>query len=101
MFRADRDRKDYLQIYLIDVQGNNERQITNNDGINWAPYWYPNGKILAYTSSVNEHGQYEIYLLNINTKKNHQLTDRLLFDGLPVFNNDGTKLMWTSKKGRG
>ncbi len=99
VFRADRDRPDYLQIYVIQSDGTNERQLTFNHAVNWAPYWHPNGKIIAFTTSLHGHRHYEIYLLNIENGKQYRLTHSPSFDGLPVFSPDGKKIMWTSKRG--
>ncbi len=98
IFRADRDRPDFLQIYVINADGSGERQLTFNSAVNWAPYWHPNGKVIAFTTSLHGHHQYELYLLNIETGVCTRLTNNPTFDGLPVFNGDGTKLMWTSKR---
>lgn len=99
LFRADRTRPDYLQIYMIDSDGINERQLTFNQAVNWAPYWHPNGKVIAFTTSLHGHRHYEIYLLNIENGKEYRLTHSPTFDGLPVFSPDGKRLMWTSKRG--
>ena len=99
IFRADRDKPHYLQIYVIDADGQNERQLTFDDAVNWAPFWHPNGKVIAYTTSLHGHAHYEIYLLNIETGAQARVTYNASFDGLPAFNHDGTKLMWTSKRG--
>lgn len=99
IFRADREKPHFLQIYMIDKDGTHEVQLTDNGAVNWAPYWHPSGELIAYTTSIHGHHRYEIYLLNIKTGKECRITDYPTFDGLPVFNHDGTKLMWTSKRG--
>ena len=99
VFRADRERPDYLQLFLIDSNGSEERQLTFNQAVNWAPYWHPNGKVIAYTTSIHGHRHYEIYLLNIITGAEHRLTHNPTFDGLPAFSPDGKKILWTSKRG--
>ncbi len=100
LFRTDREKKDYLQIFLVDRQGK-ETQLTDNNAVNWAPYWHPNGKLIAYTTSLNGHHRYELYLLDIETKETWRLTDSPSFDGLPVFDATGKKILWTSKRGDG
>ncbi len=99
VFRADRDKRDYLQIYMIDINGSNERQLTNNGAVNWAPYWHPDGNVIAFTTSLHGHRQYELYLLNIDTNVQYRLTHNPSFDGLPSFSKDGTQILWTSKRG--
>lgn len=99
IFRADRDKPDYLQLYMIDVDGTNEKQLTSNGAVNWAPYWHPNGKVIAFTTSIHGHRQYELYLLNIETNIQYRLTYNPSFDGLPSFSQDGKQILWTSKRG--
>lgn len=99
VFRADRDRPNYLQIMMVDADGSNERQLTFNDAVNWAPYWHPNGQVIAFTTSLHGHRQYELYLLNIETEEQCRLTYNPSFDGLPSFSRDGKQILWTSKRG--
>lgn len=99
IFRSDRKIRHYLQLYVIDSDGQNERQLTDNGAVNWAPYWHPNGHVVAFTTSLHGHSHYEIYLLDTLSGKEVRLTHNPTFDGLPVFSHDGTKLMWTSKRG--
>lgn len=99
VFRADKEKRHYLQIYVIDTDGTNEKQLTANEHVNWAPYWYPNGKVIIYTTSKHGHRNYELYALHLETDVHHRITHNPSFDGLPVFSPDGTKLMWTSKRG--
>lgn len=99
LFRADREKANYLQIYVINADGTDEQQLTDNEEVNWAPYWHPNGEVIAYTTSIHGHRNYEIYLMNRFTCSQFRLTYFPSFDGLPVFSNDGNKIMWTSKRG--
>ncbi len=98
VFRADKERPHYLQVYLMNVEGSDEQQITNNQAVNWAPYWHPNGRVIAYTTSLHGHHQYQIYLVNTDTGAYRRLTQSDTFEGLPTFNREGTKILWTSKR---
>lgn len=98
IFRADRDKPHYLQLYMIDADGTNEKQLTSNDSVNWSPYWHPDGKHVAFTKSLNNHRSYEIFQLDTETFNEEQITYNESFNGLPVFNHDGSKIMWTSKR---
>lgn len=99
IFRADREVPDYLQIYEIGANGQNERQLTDNGAVNWAPFWHPNGRVIAYTTSLHGHRHYEIYLLDVESGATCRLTHNENFDGLPSFDRTGTRLLWTSKRG--
>lgn len=99
VFRADRERKNELQLFLINSDGTQEKQLTNNQYVNWAPFWHPNGRIIAYTTSKHGHNAYQIYLLDIETEREYRLTYSSIFEGLPSFSKDGKKITWTSKRG--
>lgn len=99
VFRADREKAHYLQLFLIQSDGSEETQLTFNEAVNWAPYWHPNGRVIAYTTSIHGHQHYEIYLLNVVTGVEHRLTHNPTFDGLPAFSHDGKRILWTSKRG--
>lgn len=99
IFRADREIPDLLQIYVMDNDGSNLVQLTHNHAVNWAPFWHPSQDVIAYTTSIHGHHNYEIYLLSISTGKQYRVTHHPAFDGLPSFNQEGTKMLWTSKRG--
>ncbi len=101
VFRADRQEKDLLQLYLIRPDGSEERQLTSNSYVNWAPFWHPNGRVVAYTTSKHGHHAYQIYLIDIETNREVRLTYSNTFEGLPSFSADGTQIAWTSKRGGG
>jgi Tol biopolymer transport system component len=99
IFRADRAVPDLLQVFVMDIDGNNLKQLTDNEAVNWAPFWHPSGKAFAYTTSIHGHHNYQIYLQFINTGGQYRLTYFPRFNGLPTFNREGSKLLWTSKRG--
>lgn len=98
IYRADPDEKDLLQIYRMDKNGENIIKLTDNNAINWAPFWL-NDSIIAFTTSLHGHRNYEIYLLSLKTKNTYRVTHHPAFDGLPSFNKEGNKMLWTSKRG--
>ncbi len=99
VFRADREEKHILQLFLISSDGTQEIQLTNNGYVNWAPFWHPNGRMIAYTTSKHGHQSYQIYLIDAETREEYRLTYSSTFEGLPSFSKDGKKIAWTSKRG--
>lgn len=101
IFRSDRHQDNDLEIYQIDIDGKNEKQLTFDSAVNWAPYWHPSGHMIAYTTSRFSEGRhiYAIELMDLESLARQRLTYLSSFDGLPVFSHDGKKLMWTSKRG--
>jgi TolB protein len=103
IFRSDRKEKDRLQLYIINSDGTGERALTNNDKwVYWAPYWYKDGKHIIYTAADHSdplaRPNYDLYWMNIENGKITRLTFAPGADVLPVFNADGTKVMWTSSR---
>lgn len=98
IFRADYEKADYLQIYVIDKDGSNLKKVTDNKAVNWAPFWHPLGDVVAFTTSLHGHHQYEIYLIHLKNGLQSRVTYNPTFDGLPVFDLTGKKMMWTSKR---
>jgi TolB protein len=103
IFRADRKEKDRLQLYVINADGTGETALTDNDKwVFWAPYWYKDGKHIVYTaadhSDPTARPNYDLYWMNLETKKTTRLTYAPGADVLPVFSPDGAKAMWTSSR---
>ena len=102
-FRSDRKEKDRLQLYIINADGTGETALTDNDQwVFWAPFWYKDGKHLIYTAADHSNPMarpnYDLYWMNIETKKITRLTFAPGQDVLPVFSPDGTNVMWTSSR---
>jgi len=102
IFRADRKKKDYLQLYVINTDGTGERQLTDTEGVNWGPYWHPDGRHVIYSAADHSdptvRPNYDLWLLDIETGVKTRITYAPGADVLPVFSPDGKKLMWTSTR---
>lgn len=103
IFRSDRKEKDRLQLYVVNADGTGEKALTEDDKwVYWAPYWYKDGKHIIYTaadhSDEKARPNYDLYWMNIETKKVTRLTFAPGQDVLPVFSPDYSKVMWTSSR---
>jgi TolB protein len=114
VYRTDRKQKEMLQIHAMDIDGKNDTALTDNNGVNWAPYWHPTKPYIIWTgadhSNPNIRPNYDLWLLRyaveggkiagskIAVKEKWRITDHPSADVLPVFSPDGTKLMWTSNR---
>ena len=107
LYRSDRKSNNLLQIYISDLKfddaGNitgmtNEHQLTDDANVNWGPYWHPDGRHIAYATSMLGHTNYEIYLMRDDGSHKTRITYSAGADVLPVFSPDGKYLIWTSKR---
>jgi Tol biopolymer transport system component len=109
VFRSDRKKEGFLQIYVIGVDGKNETPLTDNVGVNWAPYWHPTEPLIIWTgadhSDPTARPNYDLWLMKYQTVDGRlapgpvtRITDSPAADVLPVFSPDGKRLMWTSTR---
>ena len=113
VFRSDRKQENFLQIMAIGVDGKHETALTDNVGVNWAPYWHPTEPYVIWTgadhSNPNVRPNYDLWMTRYEIKPDGvravgpkiRVTDHPAADVLPVFSPDGRRLMWTSSRGDG
>ncbi len=73
--------------------GDNSEQQLTDDGNASFPAISPDGKYMAY-SSDRQDGDWEIYLLDLNTKATKRLTNHPGIDTTPVFSRDSKAIYW-------
>ena len=117
-YRSDRKLNDLLQLFVADLKFEGgtvvgierEHQLTDNQAVNWAPYWDRTGSFLIYCTSEVGHTNYEVFAveakaarLREGTKpadlKRVRMTQATGADVLPVFSFDGKHMMWTAQRG--
>ncbi len=84
-----------MTIYTINIDGTGKKQISTEEGTNWAPFPAPDGEHFAFVKVLPPHN-FEVFLMNINTGKQQQLTFNESFDGFPSISADGTKMSFSS-----
>lgn len=87
-----------MTIFTIKHDGTELKQITHDDGTNWAPHPGPDGKRFVFVKVLPPHN-FEVFLMNIETGKQMRLTYSDAFDGFPVISPDGKKVMFSSSRG--
>lgn len=60
------------ELFLMDSDGGNVQQLTDNSAFDGMDTWAPDGRRIAFTSSLN--GGFDIYVMDILTRKVKQLT---------------------------
>lgn len=86
-----------MTLFMINKDGSNLRTLTDNNSTHWAPYPAPDGIHVAYVKLMPQHN-YEIFLRNLVTGKEIQLTDNPAFDGFPAFSPDGKWIAFSSSR---
>ncbi len=87
------------EIWTMNPDGTDKRQITSLGVMSWAPFFHPSGDYLIFTSSVQGFSNFELYIVDTEGhSKPVRVTYSSGFDGLPVFSPSGDELFWTSSR---
>ena len=89
-----------LEIYTMNSDGSDIKQITNFGKASFAPFFHPDGKRIIFSSNVNsENGRnFDLYLINVDGTGFEQITFNETFDGFPMFTKDGKQLVFCSNR---
>jgi Tol biopolymer transport system component len=90
-----------LDIFVMDADGTNRRQLTANSAANFAPFFFPDGKRVIFASNVADPKgrDFELYMVNIDGTGLARVTTSPDFDGFPMFSPDGKRLVFASNRG--
>lgn len=93
-------RPTHLEIFVVDADGKNERQVTKNGAANFCPFFTPDGQQILFASNLeNPRGRnFDLYLINLDGTGLERVTTDPTFDGFPMFSPDGRKLVWASNR---
>src|ERR1700692_1785708 len=90
-----------LEIWVMDADGKNKRQVTHNDAANFAPYFFPGGKRIIFASNManqKDPSGFDLYAVNVDGTGLEQITFHPDFDAFPMFSSDGKRLVWASNR---
>jgi TolB protein len=89
-----------LELFVMDRDGRNLRQVTRLNGANFAPSWHPDGKRLIFASNIGDPKgrNFDLYLINIDGTGLERVTFNETFDGFPMFSPDGKRLVFASNR---
>lgn len=100
-------RPSHLEIWVMNSDGSNKRQLTNNGAANFGPAFHPDGKRLIFASNLaspgsrppaGRAGNFDLYLINLDGTRLERVTYHELFDAFPMFSPDGKMLVWASNR---
>jgi Tol biopolymer transport system component len=89
-----------FEIFVMDANGSNKRQLTDNGGANFAPFFHPDGKRIIFASNLHEpRGRnFDLYMINVDGTGLERITYHKDFDSFPMFSSDGKLLVWASNR---
>lgn len=93
-------RPNRMELWVMDADGGNQRQITQLGGANFGPSWAPDGHRLIFSSNYRQprSGNFDLFLVNLDGSGLEQVTTHGSFDGFPMFSPDGRSVVWASNR---
>lgn len=93
-------RPNRMEVWTMNADGSDQRQVTNLGGANFAPFYTPDGKRIIFSTN-HKHPRsrnFDLYLVNVDGSGLEQVTTDAEFDGFPMFSPDGRQLIWASNR---
>src|SRR5918997_1208600 len=89
-----------FEIWVMDADGRNKRQVTKLGAASFAPYFLPDGKRIIFSSNVNDPKgrNFDLYVIGVDGEGLERVTFEETFDGFPMFSPDGRRLVFASNR---
>jgi TolB protein len=113
IFLTDDERQEYkdllaedmvkpsrMELFTINIDGTDRKQLTDNGAANFAPYYHPSGEKIIFASDLDyprEHN-FEMYMIDTDGGNLERITYSDEFDGFPMFSYDGSMLVFASNR---
>ncbi|RYG47988.1 hypothetical protein EON79_05825, partial [bacterium] len=93
-------RPSKLEIWVMDSDGKNKRQLTNLNAASFAPFISPDNKRVIFSSNYGDPKgrEFDLWAIDLDGKNLERITKTPDFDGFPMWTRDGKKLIWASNR---
>ena len=89
-----------FEIWVMNADGSNKRQVTRLGAASFAPYFAPDGRRIIFSSNLDDPKgrNFDLYLIGTDGKGLERVTYNETFDGFPMFSPDGKRLVFASNR---
>ncbi len=89
-----------LQLWTMNINGTNKKQVTNNHAANFGPSFFPKKDRIIFSSNMHdEKGRdFDLYAIDASGENIERITYFDGFDGFPMFSPDGKYLVFASNR---
>jgi Tol biopolymer transport system component len=92
-----------MEIYTMNIDGSNLKQVTKLGKANWAPFYHPSGKKIIFSSNHKSKRGYDFQLYMVDEDGNNleQITTESVFNSFPMFSPNGKQIIFSSNRNNG
>jgi len=93
-------RPTMMEIFVIDADGKNRVQLTENGAANFAPVFHPDDKRIVFASNLSNPGgrAFSLYMMNDDGSNLEKVTHGGTFNSFAMFSKDGSKIVFVSDR---
>jgi len=94
-------RPSKMEIFVIDADGRNRRQVTELGGASFAPFFFPDDRRILFASNHHEQRarNFDLFAVGTDGEGLERVTTYSGFDSFPMFSPDGRYLVFASNRG--
>ena len=100
LLRTNSIRPMALQIWTMNADGSNKKQVTDNSAANFGPFFFPKGDRIIFSSNMHDKKgrDFDLYAIDADGSNLERITFFEGFDGFPMFSYDGKYLVFASNR---
>jgi Tol biopolymer transport system component len=99
LLEKDLIRPGQLEVWVMDADGSNKRQVTDLGVASFAPFFHPSGEKIVFSSNHPDGGrEFELFMIDVDGSNLEQITHSPGFDGFPMFSPDGKHFVFASNR---
>jgi Tol biopolymer transport system component len=89
-----------MDLYIANADGSDARQLTYLPGASFAPFFFPDGKRVIFSSNylAPRGPEFDLFAIDIDGSHLERITYTGGFDGFPMFSPDGKTLAFSSNR---
>ncbi len=93
-------RPSIMEIFVMDADGKNIKQVTDNGAANFCPFFHPDGKRIIFASNLHDGGghNFDLFMIGLDGEGLERITFNDSFDAFPMFSPDGKSLVFGSNR---